>query len=241
VQAVDRAGNRASASVNLTIDTVLPDILILSPSALRLFNTTSLEVAWTANGTGSSLSGLSTRLDGGAWSSMAASTEHLSLTSLSQGEHQFDVRVADMAGNVRQASVHFAVDSVAPQVIDHAPVGNHVLLSPEVSVTFSEAMNASSVSFEIAGVTGGMVGWNGNKVILVLSPGLKAGTNYTAMINGNDLAGNRASYEWSFTMESQGSPGQDLSWLWLLLLILIVVGAIIYYLWRRKRRRERKG
>ena len=239
VQAFDNAHNHAIAVVNLTIDTVLPSVTILSPSNGKLFNVTSLNVAWTANGTGSQLSTVRTRADDGAWTLWSPATMQASFTSLAEGEHELFVKVTDMAGNAREASVRLTVDTVAPQVIAHEPTGSSVEPSSTLSVTFSEAMNRSSVSITVPEVAGS-VSWSGNKLTFTPSSNLAPGDQYTATVRGADLAGNRVQYQWSFTAASQSpNPGYDWLWLLILLIILIIIGIAVYE-WRKRKLKARK-
>ena len=239
VQAFDNAHNHAIVVVNLTIDTVLPSVTILSPSNGKLFNVTSLNVAWTANGTGSQLSTVRTRADDGAWTLWSPATMQASFTSLAEGEHELFVKVTDMAGNAREASVRLTVDTVAPQVIAHEPTGSSVEPSSALSVTFSEAMNRSSVSITVPEVAGS-VSWSGNKLTFTPSSNLAPGDQYTATVRGADLAGNRVQYQWSFTAASQSpNPGYDWLWLLILLIILIIIGIAVYE-WRKRKLKARK-
>jgi parallel beta-helix repeat protein len=239
VQAFDRANNPAIAAVNLTIDTVLPSLSIISPSNGALFNLSSQEVAWTANGTGSPLSTVRTRADEGAWTLWPASTQHVSFTSLAEGEHELSVKVTDLAGNVREASVHLTVDTISPQVVAHGPSGSSVAPSSTLSVSFSEAMDQGSVSLTVPGMAGSL-GWSANQLTFTPSSDLVPGTQYTATVSGNDLAGNPVQYQWSFTV-AQPSPAPGYDWLWLLiLLILLIIIVIAVYEWRRRKRKAQK-
>jgi hypothetical protein len=110
--------------------------------------------------------------------------------------------VTDEAGNIYSTSVTFIVDTVAPTVKAHSPTGSDVAINSTVSVTFSEAMNTSSVSIAINGV--GQT-WSGKTATFTQSSTLAYNTSYSVTVAGKDLAGNMMKYSWSFTtMKNEG-------------------------------------
>ena len=203
VRAVDAAGNVAERSVGFTVDLTPPTLAITSPTAAT-YNVDSFGAAWTGGDAVSGLSGFRFRMDSGAWSEMNAANV-ADLASLTQGEHVLTVQAMDAAGNTNERSVTFSVDSVKPTVTGFGPAGADVAVDGKVTVTFSEAMNQSSVVITIDGATG-TVTWEGNAVTFAPGSPLAHLLGYTVSVSGNDLAGNPVSKSWSFTtIAYQGS------------------------------------
>jgi parallel beta-helix repeat protein len=100
-------------------------------------------------------------------------------------------------------------DLVAPQISSTSPADNEadVNLNSLVIVTFSEAMDTSTIEYTCSPDPGGWFeSWgNGNKVFTLLHNPFEIGATYTFHITGgNDLAGNNLTsgvipHSWSFT------------------------------------------
>jgi hypothetical protein len=118
---------------------------------------------------------------------------------------------ATWQGSNYYVDVMFATDAAPPTVTAQAPLANATGVSRTVSptVTFSEAVQASTITFELrdpAGVLvpGTVVNYDPNTRVatLVLAGPLLANTTYTATVSGvKDTAGNpmAAPLTWSFT------------------------------------------
>ncbi|MGH7359601.1 MAG: Ig-like domain-containing protein, partial [Candidatus Rokuibacteriota bacterium] len=110
MRARDASGNtEAASSRTFTYDTTTPQTTIdSSPSDPT--SSTSADFDLSANEVGSTFE---CRLDGGAWGACASPAGY---TSLTDGNHTFDVRAADPAGNTdgSPASYTWLVDTAAP-------------------------------------------------------------------------------------------------------------------------------
>jgi stringent starvation protein B len=104
------------------------------------------------------------------------------------------------------------VDTTPPTVVSTSPAADAtgVAISTTVSVTFSEAMNASTIttsSFTVGGVSGS-VSYNSGTYMATFTPSanLSYSTTYTANLSTaiTDAAGNplASAYSWSFTTTS---------------------------------------
>ena len=94
VHAIDSAGNAdpTPAARAFTVDTTAPDTgIVFGPSG------TTAETGASFEFTSSEPSSFECRLDGGAWAACASPT---AVSGLAPGEHSFDVRSTDAAGNV---------------------------------------------------------------------------------------------------------------------------------------------
>ena len=96
-------------------------------------------------------------------------------------------------------------DTSRPTVIGSTPTGINVPVNTQITVTFSEAMNQSSVrsNFSTNPHTTGSFSWSGNNITYIPGLNLTYNTTYSVKIGtgAKDLAGNNMSapYEWQFT------------------------------------------
>ena len=203
--ATDAASNTSEIVVDVTIDRTVPATTIDSapsdPSA-----STSASLAFSASEPGT---GFECRLDGGAWSACSSPQGY---TGLAEGDHTFDVRATDAAGNVDSTPAAFAwtVDTVAPQTsIDVAP--SDPSASPAPSFEFSSSEPGSSFECRLDGGAWGAC----------TSPHGYAGLadgSHTFQVRATDLAGDvdasPASITWTIDATPPGGgladPGQFL-------------------------------
>jgi hypothetical protein len=150
VRAVDNAGNTsAAASRTWTVDTTNPGApsITSGPSAGSVSDSSSASFGFSASTDpgGSGVAGYECRLDGGAWESC---TSPRALTSLAEGEHTFEVRAVDNAGNTGvAASRTWRVRAIAPQTVPVESPPAYVS-SPEVEWAFGS--DQDDATFECA-------------------------------------------------------------------------------------------
>jgi uncharacterized membrane protein len=200
VTATDTSTSYITGFQTITVDTAVLTVTITAPISNSYNNTGIVTVVWNASdASGIAKTEIST--DGTTWTNVTGTTND-TLVNLTDGSHTFYVRVTDVAGNMYSTSVTFIVDTVAPTVTSHSPTGSDVAINSTVSVTFSEAMNTSSVSIAINGV--GQT-WSGKTATFTQSSTLAYNTSYSVTVAGKDLAGNMMKYSWSFTtMKNEG-------------------------------------
>jgi len=83
-------------------------------------------------------------------------------------------------------------------VTANSPTGGDVALNSAISVTFSEALNESSVKVLVSGVNGTLT-WSGSTATFTPSSLLAYATTYSVIVSGDDQEGNPVIYTWSFT------------------------------------------
>ena len=176
----------------------------------------------TATDTQSSISSVQYKVDTGGWTAATASDGAFNslsegytftTTALADGAHTVYVRATDSATNTtaeaNYATDSFTVDTAAPSVTSTSPEADAtgVAVSTAVSVTFSEAMKASTIttgSFTLDGVSGS-VSYDSGTYTATFTPSanLAESTTYTATLSTaiTDAAGNplASAYPWSFT------------------------------------------
>ncbi|MFQ6055127.1 MAG: S-layer protein domain-containing protein [Methanosarcinales archaeon] len=107
----------------------------------------------------------------------------------------------------------FHVDNVPPSITNHTPNGTNIPLDTTITVTFSEAMNKTSIqsAFSISPSVSGAFSWYGNKMTFIPSSNIASNITYTVTIGtgAKDLADNnlQSSYNWQFTtLKDKTSP-----------------------------------
>jgi hypothetical protein len=176
----------------------------------------------TATDTQSNISSVQYKVDTGGWTAATASDGAFNslsegytftTTALADGAHTVYVRATDSATNTtteaNYATDSFTVDTAAPSVTSTSPEADAtgVAVSTAVSVTFSEAMKASTIttgSFTLDGVSGSVAYDSGTyTATFTPSANLAESTTYTATLSTaiTDAAGNplASAYPWSFT------------------------------------------
>jgi hypothetical protein len=150
VRALDNAGNpSAAASRTWTVDTTTPGApsITSGPSAGSVSDSASASFSFSASDTsgGSGVAGYECRLDGGAWESC---TSPRALTSLAEGEHTFEVRAVDNAGNTSvAASRTWRVRAIAPETV---PVESPPTYVPSSEVEWAFSSDQDDATFECA-------------------------------------------------------------------------------------------
>ena len=216
VRAIDAAGNidPNAPSRPWTVDTVGPNATITDgPPSLS----NSLSATFTFSGAESG-GGYECKVDAaGSPGTFAACTSGQSFAVQSPGTFTFSVRASDVLGNFGTSDSHsWTVDTVAPTVGSVSPVDGATGVSPtsNVAATFSEAMNASTVSGQsftlskAGSPVSAQVTYDQNSRTATLDPAgdLQTGATYDAKITTSvkDTAGNALVQEktWSFTVAS---------------------------------------
>jgi hypothetical protein len=139
LSATDAAGNTGTApEYRFTIDSTAPTIL-LSSLAEGDQLAAGARLSGSASGTGSSLRGLSYRLDDGVERPLTfdpgsgAFDEALSLRTISPGAHQLTLTATDASGNVTSSRIGLSLPTAIPFAIEKVSPTN---AATEVGVTF---------------------------------------------------------------------------------------------------------
>lgn len=213
VRAKDEAGNvdQTEAVGGFTLDSEPPNTTITSGPSYTV-RSTSASFGFSSSESGSTFE---CRRDGGEWSSCSSPKDY---SSLSQGDHTFEVAAIDAAGN-RDATPDtrsWKIDTVAPTVTAVSPSSGAtgVTTTANVLATFSEATRATTVTKTTVklvrkGTTTPLtatVTYDStlNRAQLDPSSSLIRGATYIATVTTGveDLAGNpmASNKSWSFTV-----------------------------------------
>ncbi|MFY9487755.1 MAG: Ig-like domain-containing protein, partial [Solirubrobacterales bacterium] len=118
VRATDAAGNQGSSTVNFTIDTVNPTVVINSPASGATSGSSTPTVAFTV--TEANAAATQCRVDGGSW--VTCGPTSYTLPAQTNASHTVEVRSTDQVGRTGTASVTFTVDTTFPTVTVLTPV-----------------------------------------------------------------------------------------------------------------------
>jgi hypothetical protein len=251
--ATDNAGNSAWDEFVLEWDSLAPTVTSVTPtgenqsiaSAISIsfseeMNTTAVESAF-------SISPAKT----GTFSWSGNTLTFTPASNLSY-ETEYDITIStgakDLMGNTLelaynwQFTTEIEVDITAPTVSHVSLSGEDVEVTNKITITFSEAMNHTSVedaitispSVEILDYS-----WSGNSLTISFATDLEPGTEYTVTVgtDAQDEAGNALAEPFTeqFSTEKKSSPDEPSSVLPILLIIIIVVVVLLLLLFMKKR------
>ncbi len=111
------------------------------------------------------------------------------------------MRAYDAVGNVRESSVSFIIDTMAP-IAEVSPTGCDIDISSDIVIRFSEAMNATSVTIAIDGLPM-VISWSGNEA-RCSPPSIEHNGHYIVTLLGQDIAGNEMGTTWTFETTEAG-------------------------------------
>ena len=201
VRAIDFTGNQsAAASFSWTIDTTPPPAPTIDSHPADPTSATDAHLAFSDTEQGVSFR---CRLDG---ADFAACTSPQDYTALAQGQHTFDVKAIDAAGNQSSpASFTWHVSTVAPPVptIDSHPADP----TNQTSADFGFSDTQSAVRFECQ--------LDGGAFAACTSPqhyGPLAGGQHTFAVRAIDTTGNQsaaASFSWTIDTTPPPAPTID--------------------------------
>jgi len=140
IVAVDRAGNRESAMVTLTVDATSPSLSITSPGTGAVIPISAIALSWTSSDATSGVNHFELSLDGGVPIILGAGSLSYLLSGVADGSHTIRLRSVDGAGNIQSASVTLVVDTTAPSVGITSPTnGGFVGSSVRIAWTAQDA------------------------------------------------------------------------------------------------------
>lgn len=234
-QATDNASNVENVvSLSLDIDLSPPvsSATLLGTQGDNNWMTTPVAVTLSATDTASGVASGEYRIDGGSWTGYTGA-----FSVAADGGHTVDFRATDNAGLTETAkTVTFRIDQQIPLVVTTAPRGTDTNTTPRIVITFSEAMNRTSVeiAFSITPDVSGIFAWNANSTSVTFTPDqtLQPGTAYFISLSqsAKDMAGNPLPQTTTYQFTTVATaPGNDLEvgylW-WLLIAIAAVLGSL---------------
>jgi len=221
VYANDTANNKGSSNiVYFTIDTVPPNIQILSPEN-KTYTTDSISVSFIV---GEQTSWIGYSLDGQVNMSITGDTI---LTSIFDGVHFVVVYANDTAGNMGASNtVYFTIDTTPPSVSIVSPE-NKTYDTADVSLTFTVDESVSWMAYSLDGQANVTI--TGNTTLSGLSDG-----SHSIIVYAKDTAGNNGPSETMyFTIETEKEEPFP-TWIAPAIVIIIAaLGTAVYLLYRK--------
>jgi len=149
VRVTDGADNEADDSVNFIIDTVSPELEIVSPENDEIFNEDEITVEWNAEPIGTEIVEYEISIDQNEWKD-AHSESHHTFEDLSEGLHTVEVKVVDEGGNEAFESVSFIIDTVSPELEIVSPENDDIFNEDEITVEWNaEPIGTEIVEYEV--------------------------------------------------------------------------------------------
>jgi hypothetical protein len=206
IRVADKAGNIATASGSFKLEVTAPIISGMSPSG----TIQSVDVAVSANysdaGAGVDLTTALMKVDGVVVNANAsASGISYQATKLTRGEHTVYVEVADKFGNSASQNWTFKVEDTPPVIALVEPDGEVNTATPVLKATYSDAgtgINVASVVLSLNGQILPAIATASQVSYEILTP-LEKGITYKVSVQVADKAGNIASKDSSFSLETK--------------------------------------
>jgi len=206
IRVADKAGNVATASGSFKLEVTAPVISNMSPTG----TIQSVDVAVSANysdaGAGIDLKTALMKVDGAVVNANAsASGISYQATKLMRGEHTVYVEVADKFGNPASQNWTFKVEDTPPVIALVEPDGEVNTATPVLKATYSDAgtgINVASVVLSLNGQILPAIATASQVSYEILTP-LEKGVTYKVSVQVADKAGNIASKDSSFSLETK--------------------------------------
>ena len=150
VIAIDAAGNSASDSISITIDTTAPTVNVITPSDKSFHTGDTVKVTWASKDGISSVERSIIQVDDGIWVDLGSATEYF-FTTKDRDPHTLTVRVFDMAGNVASASVTVTMNVDRPYIRITSPTEGAVIGSDNLQLKWSSTLGTQELDhYEIS-------------------------------------------------------------------------------------------
>jgi hypothetical protein len=206
ISVADKAGNISTASSSFKLEDGKPVINGETPTTVQ----NSIDVAVSANysdtGSGIDITSALMKVDGVVVNANAsASGIAYQATKLMHGEHTVYVEVADKFGNVVNKNWTFKVEETAPVITGPEPNGEITTATPVIKATYTDGIgtgvNVQSVVLSLNGQILPAVA-TATQVSFEMLNALERGVTYKISVQVADKAGNIASKDASFSLET---------------------------------------
>jgi hypothetical protein len=170
-------GNVSTATVNVTLDTISPGVIITSPDT-KYINTTALNISYTSNAT--DIESYRVRLNKQEW---VVTNETYYLFNATEGPALIEVQAIDHAGNIGEMSRNLTVDTIPPLIEITRPDINEPIISRTVEISGRTAIGAN-VTLNGVNLTNNNGTWSSEILLWAV--------NNPVRIESTDPAGNKA-------------------------------------------------
>jgi len=206
VKAVDKLGNTKVSSIVFLVDTSAPTISIDSPLVNLLTNLSAITASWHASDTISGIDHYEVKLDDRSWLNAGTFTMY-PLSQISDGSHKLAVKAVDKAGNLKESSVEFLVDTTPPSLSIVSPKNGSEVKSSTLILVWNGADAISGIDhFEIQLDEIAWINTGTNRTYKLTSIGDGTHTLHFKVV---DKSGNSQEVRTDFTVNTSliGGPG----------------------------------
>jgi len=172
VKGIDWAGNEASDSITIHVDTTSPQVSITSPSNDTWVNTSHVTIEWTASDA-TGLSKVEVYVDGQLNQTLSPTATSVTV-NLSDGTHVIKVVVYDNVDNTAEDEIYVHVDTAPPVISITSPANGTWFNTGTVTIVWSiTEENLDRVEVYVDGSLVSTVSPGRNNVTLPLTDGLR--------------------------------------------------------------------
>jgi hypothetical protein len=204
ITVADNAGNEATVSRTFRLETTAPSISNMKPTGT--IQSVDVAVSASYSDAGSGVASARMRIDGVVVSATAlASGISYQATGLLAGDHTAYVEVTDEFGNVGSQSWSFKVEETPPTIGAVEPSGEISDDTPGLSASYSDSgsgINVRSVVLKLNGVVLDAASITESQASFQILQPLELGVTYKVSVEVADKAGNRATGDASFNLET---------------------------------------
>jgi hypothetical protein len=194
--ATDLAGNSATKTVLVTLDSTPPVVTITAPISGGITKNAQVTVTGTISKPNTTATITSTSLSTGNGTPVTVTGQAFSFTyTLSEGDNSLSIEATDRAGNKGSAAVTATLDTQPPLLSFQAPA--EAAAGSNVALTVNASDNRQLTLVELK--ADGVPIWSGGNAPVIteavpyrLSPTLNTGAELLFQVRGIDTAGNEA-------------------------------------------------
>jgi len=217
-------------TIHVTADTLPPELAAVTPASNAYLNG-AVDLSWQcADECGIAL--MEVRIDISAWQPVASTVFH---TDLTDGSHELQVRVTDLAGNSATASTRVISDTVAPTVSVSEPKTDSKISLDAVAVSWTGSDALAGLDHYEIKVDGGT--WTSVGTATTYQLNGLADMWHSVTVKAVDKSGNTATSTVGFgiytSIWSQNGPYNGIP-LYALIAGIVAIVALSLFLWYRK-------
>ncbi|MEM0449737.1 MAG: NosD domain-containing protein [Methanomassiliicoccales archaeon] len=198
VRAWDNVEQWNVTSIRIIVDPFAPLIEMTSP-IMQIIASNQISFAWSAVENITTILFFEVRVDNGTWQNVGLNQNII--LELGEGEHKFEIRAMDAAGNFGNTSKLFLVDLTAPRVQIIRPLNSTFVNEREVLIEWAVVDEASSILYYEIQLDGTIPWVNVSTSTNYRTPPLAEGM-HTVSVRAWDLAGNLGEALATFIVDS---------------------------------------
>jgi hypothetical protein len=144
IKSVDNLGNANEILVNFSVDESPPTISITSPTPSTFLNVMNVMAVWIGSDAVSGIEYYEVKLDDGSWLNVGIETTYV-IPGIVEGTHNLTAKAVDKAGNFKETSVTFIVDTTSPVISMLSLQNGSQIRSPTIMVNWISSDETSGI------------------------------------------------------------------------------------------------